>query len=678
MLPILYNANETNFGHNGLGVLRDCIKCLVREERNGVFELELEYKADGYLATELKNDRIIRADASKKGKNQRFKIIRVKRTMKNRLSVWAEHVSYLADDLPMLPSVNVAGTALDALTQWKAAIIDPNPFTVYSNIALTATTKWEVDKVASPRKALGGVQGSMLDVWGGEYEFDNYQINLWAQRGKNVASLISYGRNLIDFEQEELIDNTYTSVYPYVVHEDYETKVRTIYTLPEYYVDSEHVNQYARRKVLKIDLSSEYDLDTIPTIESIRSKAQSYILRNNVGVPKVSTKLSFVDLSQTVEYQHLKELEEANLCDTVPFRFEKLGIDTTAKIIATVYDVLNDRYKSLELGETRTTLYRAIVASAMDAIEDVRQESTAVAYYAAGSRNKIFRQATAPEASKVGDIWYQPEENNRVRMYQWDGVTWKLAFDTDNLKDASRLQVGVLDAAIVNLINMNASNVTTGTLSGGAVVFDLDNGTFRIGNDLYYDGTNLTIRGALLVNMINGQDLRIAGSKITLDGNTQVMGTFSVSGAAIFGTIDAQVIRIKNQDLSEFVRGFLQTPTFQAGFGTYQPATFSGSGVAFGANSSYIAIRDTGGRGEITVNGTVAASGGSYFYEMNAGGFYGGSSKGGARAMMQAAGSETWLNDGSGSRVLRLYNGSMYYQGKKIVLNTDNTGIHWE
>lgn len=155
-----------------------------------------------------------------------------------------------------------------------------------------------------------------------------------------------------------------------------------------------------------------------------------------------------------------------------------------------------------------------------------------------------------------------------------------------------------------------------------------------------------------LISQINlsTEGVRILGKNLTLDGNTTVLGTFSVPGSSLFGTIDAQTIRIKNQDLSEFVRGFLNTPTFSTGFNNYQPATMKGSSIAYGANSSYIQMRDTGGRGQIIVDGTIAVSGSTYFYEMNADGFAGGPSMSGAATLLRSTGTTTQINDGQGGR----------------------------
>lgn len=183
-VPILYKANETNFSHLGLGPLIDTISCLVTEERNGQFELKMKYPIDGPLFNELKNDRLIKVDAGHKLKGQRFKIIRITKNANGIATIDAEHISYLTQDLPIKPSVNYLGNASVALGIWKSAIADSHPFTVYTDIATTGSGSWTVDKVDNPRRALGGVRGSILDTYGGEYRFDNYHIGLYASEAK--------------------------------------------------------------------------------------------------------------------------------------------------------------------------------------------------------------------------------------------------------------------------------------------------------------------------------------------------------------------------------------------------------------------------------------------------------------------------------------------------------------
>ncbi len=438
-MTILYKANETDFTHFGLGPLNDAVSILVTEERNGIFELEMKYPVSGGRFKDLKNDRIIKADAGHNLKDQRFKIIRITKPLKGIVTVHAEHVSYLSQDLALKPKVTFSGNAQQALSTWKANLIDDNPFIVSSDITTTSGGTWTIDEVENPRRALGGVSGSILDKYGGEYRFDNYQIRLMRQRGVNSAALIAYGRNLTDLTQEEEIANTYTSIYPYAVYRDDDGNEHLL-TLPEFYIDSEHVNNFARRKILAVDFSQ----DEIKTVTALRSAANTYITANSVGVPKVNLKISYVDLAKTLDYKNQAVLEEVNLCDNVPVYFEKFGINTTAKAIKVVWDDIRKHYDSVEIGEARSSLSQAINTTVDGRVSHVEKKVNIIQLQADGMK-LIYRQVDRPpNGSHVGDLWYQPNGIYEI-MYQWDGSDWKEILNTQDL-DAIKREV---EAAIV-------------------------------------------------------------------------------------------------------------------------------------------------------------------------------------------------------------------------------------
>lgn len=439
--PILYAANATNFFNLGLGVLNDAYSCLVHEKRNGAFYLEMEYPVEGALFKELQNNRLIKADAGHELTDQRFKIKKITKPIDGKVKVYAEHISYKAAELALKPHVNIRNaTAQQALQQWQNNFIDDDkPFTLSSNITTVNSTSWSIREVENPRQALGGVQGSILDVWGGEYKFDNYHISLFRERGVRANALIAYGRNITDFEQEEDITSVYTSVYPYAVYTD-EDGVEHLVTIPEYIVDSEHVDKYPNRMVLPIDFTAEFGSEETPTVQRLRSMAQSYIESNEIGIPKVSIRLTHVDLSKTLDYKQYKGLEKVNLCDNVLVKFLKLGVDTTAKVIGIIWNVLLERYEELEIGESRSSLSSRLNAIDQEA-RQARKEAIDARNFssvAANGINMVFFGPDEPTATKVGDRWF--EENGEYTISRvWDGVIWRVIHDpriTDSNKRA--------------------------------------------------------------------------------------------------------------------------------------------------------------------------------------------------------------------------------------------------
>lgn len=328
---------------NGLGALSDAISCEVEEERNGAFELTMQYPITGIHYEDIQLRRVILAKSDPYSDAQPFRVYRITKPMSGRVTVYAEHISYDLSGIPVSPFT--ANSAAEAMLKLKSSAVVENPFTFYTDKATAATMT--VVEPSSIRSLLGGNQGSLLDVYGGEYEFDRWNVKLLNQRGANNGVSIRYGKNLTDLEQDENISSVATGVYPYWKDAD-----GNLVTLPEKVVDAPGTYDFV--KVIPLDLSS--DFEERPSVEQLRNRAQKYMDDNKIGIPKVSIEVSFQPLEQTGEYKDIALLEKVRLCDTVNVEFPKLGVSATAKCVKTTYDVLKDRYISVDLGDARTNI----------------------------------------------------------------------------------------------------------------------------------------------------------------------------------------------------------------------------------------------------------------------------------------------------------------------------------
>ena len=369
--PILYKANETNFEHLGVSVLSDASKCYVTRERNGIYTLEFDYSINGKDVEKIKEGMIIKCDAGHRAKNQRFIVSQITKS-KDGYKIYCKHISQVKTAMNVLNGeVEVAGTATYALETWKNNLLDSkSEFLVWSDILTSSKTKWTMDGIENAREALGGKQGSILDVWGGEYEFDNLYIKLHKQMGRETPTIIAYGKNLLDIEQEQSIIETYTSIFPFVKYQDehdtHKEKKDIILTLPEIVVDSPHASNFTHRRILKVDFSSD---DKIRTVEKLRSEVNSYIKSNNVGVPKLNLKLSYQDLSKVSSVFWNTAIEVVDLCDTLKVYYEDLGImNENAKVIKVVWDVLLEENHELEIGDTRSN-FNDVTATQFEKLE---------------------------------------------------------------------------------------------------------------------------------------------------------------------------------------------------------------------------------------------------------------------------------------------------------------------
>ena len=411
MKPILFASDATNFTTNGLGRL-DCHECKVTEERNGQFELEMTIAESALHANQIEMTSIIVARASQGSGLQAFRVYRITKPLNGVFKVYANHISYQLSLIPTMPfsvvaSVHACEDTLDGLV---SNAVEACPFTFTTDV--TTVASYSQSTPASIRSRLGGVQGSVLDQFGGEYEWDNYSVTLHENRGVTIPTVtLRYGKNITDLNQEENIANTITGIVPFWADNE-----GHLVTLPEKVVNSSHASDYPFKRTVPVDFSDDFEEQ--PTEAQLRTKAQAYV--TGIGVPVVSIKLSFINLADTEEYKDVAPLQSVNLCDVINVQFEKYGITTTAKIVKTVYDVLGEKYESLEIGSLRSSLATTI-----------------------NDQNASTQTEIASKFGKIGDeidnatAWLTNSGGYVVAVKNNDG-TWKelLFLDTNDIDTA--------------------------------------------------------------------------------------------------------------------------------------------------------------------------------------------------------------------------------------------------
>lgn len=450
MNPVLYRADERSFRTFGLGEISDAYKVTVTRERNGNYDLYIKYPVNGHFASVFKEEMKIKSDAGKRTKWQTFEINRIVKNSSEHIEIYARHISMRTSDLALRPIVRASNVNAEAaLRVWKNNLVGDDVFDVSSDIQTLGNISWEVDKIGSARKALGGASGSILDVFGGEYEFDNNLIILHKQMGRKAPTVLEYGRNLLSVEEERLLDGNYTSIYPFARYtpssngsserSSNEESREVLVTLPEHILDSPYLRLYAQRRISLVDFSSKFDDKHPPTAEKLRSLGQSYIKNNNIGAPKISTEVSYVDLSQTLDYQDFGVMEEVELCDIIPLYYPQFDITTTTeKVVKIVYDVYTDSNEKITLGTIGQSLSSSMTAGIADRLSVVEErqasiESTLPQYLISGTGNKIWYETPAKNIEhKIGDTWF--EKNGQYqRMYIWNGSMWEKVLDTEDV-----------------------------------------------------------------------------------------------------------------------------------------------------------------------------------------------------------------------------------------------------
>ena len=446
----LYEQSEKNFTTAGLCTLPDATSCVVTEERNGAYELEMQYPINGIAYSSITARRIIFCRPNPYEREQPFRIYKISKPINGIVTVYAQHISYDLKGIPLSPFT--AENILTALQGFTTYAVGDQPFTFTTD--KTTTANFAVTVPSSARSMLGGTDGSLLDVYGGEYVFDRYIVALKAARGENHGVEIRYGKNLTDVTQEENISKVATGVYPYWKSMTDDTLVM----LPEKTLAAP--GTYTFSHVVPLDLSTEWD--EAPTEAQLRARAQKYMEDNAIGVPEVSISVSFQPLADTVEYKDLAPLEEVRLCDTVTVLYPELGVSATAKVIRCVYNVLLGRYDKIDIGDARTTLADTIAGQG-DAIsnlplDDVAKQATESSTNISQELQKLLANGmglytSTVDAENGGKIFYMHDKPTLAQSTNiWriqggvfaasadGGNTWTAGFTTSGNSVAKIIQ----------------------------------------------------------------------------------------------------------------------------------------------------------------------------------------------------------------------------------------------
>lgn len=457
MKPILYDSTEKQFMTNGIGTLADAISCTVVEERNGSFELEMEYPLGGIQYDEIRNNRIILAMPSDGQKVQPFRIFKITRPIGGVVKIYAVHLSYDLSGIPVAPfTANDCPSALNGL---KSNSMIANPFEVWTDIS--GSGKYKQNSPASFRSRLAGTDGSILDSFGkgAELEFDRLTVKVHQNRGRDNGVTIRYGKNLTDLKQQESIENVRTGVIAYWYKEENNTQDVIVGEIQ--YLEN-HAD-YPKENIHVLDCSADFEKK--PDKQQLNTRAKQYIKANNIGVPKVSIDVSFIQLWQTEEYKNIVSLERVSLCDTVHVAFEKLGVNAVAKVIKTEFDVLNERYIKITLGEARSSFGEAIREATKSTIQPLVKSMVNIAVSNATANISGFSGYVTKVTDANGN-WSELVISDNADYQQARNV-WR--WSQGGLGFSSNGYAGPYTTAITADGHINGAMITAGTINANTV-----------------------------------------------------------------------------------------------------------------------------------------------------------------------------------------------------------------
>ena len=425
MIPCLYDSRETKFNHNGIGKLADAQSCIVTEKRNGSYELKLICPADGIHAEMLEEGNIILAKPSDTMQPQPFRIYKITTPIDGKLEVQARHISYQLNFITVSP-FSVSGCA-GAVQGLKSHAASDCPFSVWTDVASSAM--FTVSVPASFRNCLGGMDGSVLDTFGGEFEWDRYTVKFHRARGADHNVHIVYGKNLTDFKMEKSIENTITGVHPYWV----DNETQAVMELPEKVVMVSR-KSVPYQKITVLDCTSAFQEK--PSEAALREYAQDYIDTTSLTEPEVDIKIDFIQLWNTPGYEDVVQAEQVSLCDTVHVYISKLGIEASSKVTETEYDSLLERYNSITLSNSTVNSRNSSLTSSLNSI---RNTATAAYDTAVRVETAVGEQMGGISASIIYDgalfaalfgLHYKNETDSK-------GNTTRYAFNAATLKQST-------------------------------------------------------------------------------------------------------------------------------------------------------------------------------------------------------------------------------------------------
>lgn len=546
MKPRLFDANAAGFTNNGRGTLIDATSCIVTQTLNGQYELAMQYPITGRLFGELTLRRIIVASVDPISAEQPFRIYRITQPLQGLISIYARHIAYDLDGIVDAPFT--AASLDDTLAGFVANATGSCPFTFGTDKSVSSP--FELKTPSSIWGSLSGREGSLLDVYGGEFEFDGFQVYLHNHRGQDNGVSIAYGKNLTTYQQDQNNSNVYTGVFPFWTNEE------ELVMLPEQVLPA--TGTYDFERILSLDLSEAFE--AAPTEAQLRARAEAYMSANEIGVPKVSWTINFVMLEQSEEYHNVTLFTRIRLGDTVHVFFPRYSVTASARAVTVRWNALLERYESITLGSVKANLAQTIAIQQKETeqkptLSRVEQISAAITAALLGARDGAVRLLDtngdgSPDELYIAD---NPDPALARKVWRWNYEGW--AASTEGYLGPWTMGATLQDGILANAVT--AANLTAGT------IVSADGHTFKLNLDtgeLEMDVQSILLNGTSIEGMISDAaaagvgaagevqdnlDILNAHIKVNSDGSVTFVGPQASSDDTVFSlTITSEDIKV--------------------------------------------------------------------------------------------------------------------------------------
>lgn len=527
----LFSPGETVFTSNGLGALAEATSCVVTQAINGAYELKMTYPVTGARYAQIGLRSIIVSPVDPVSNPQPFRVYRITQPLNGIVTIYARHLAYDLAGIVVSPfSANSLHGALTGFVDFAATAC---PFTFDTD--KSSTTSFQLQRPTAIWNALSGQEGSLLDVYGGEFEFDGWEVYLHSRRGSDNGVTIAYGKNLTSYQQEMNNAAVYTGVYPFWANE------QTTVTLPERVIYAS--GTYDFQRILSLDLTSQFQEE--PTEAQLRTRAEAYMAANNIGVPSVSWKISFALLEQSEEYQRgggdfdllpgdildgdfqmdgdgvlsgnlsltngiltsgsgRTILTRVLLGDTVHVRFPVYNVTASARAVSVQYNALLERYDSVTLGSVRANLAETISTQAKEieerpTVTNVSIIAQTLAQGLLGANDGIVRLLDTNGDGSPDELYIADNADPAQAAHVWRFNANGWAASATGYAGPYTMGATLEDGLLADFVT--AAKLTAGTIQsadGSTFFLDLDNGVLDM------DAHSISIGGQDMSVIISG------------------------------------------------------------------------------------------------------------------------------------------------------------------------------
>lgn len=501
MKPVLYPAGTTSFTSMGLGSMSDAISSVVEEKINGVYELTMVYPTTGIHYEELEPFRLLYTLHDDTGEKEPFEIYKISRPMNGKVTVNAWHASYRLRRMTCRPFSG--GNLPAALGAFQQACLTSSPFTFTTT--RTTNIPYAIDIPMAMRSVMGGVRGSLLDVYGGEWRYREFECVLENRLGRDTGFSITYGKNLISAKRVSDSANSWTGIVPFWKDQDGNT------TFYDGVISSSYASAVPVPLVIPMDCTSDFDYE--PTQEQMLTWGEQYVQRNEQPPIPESFDVDFVALWQTEEYKDIAFAERLSLGDTIKVYHEELGIDASARIVGYKYDCLNERFLTMTIGRVSSNIAQTIKDSISEATEPLSPKtwvnarlSKSTDLITGGLGGYVVMNLDEDGHPQEIIVMDSPDKETAVNCIRINknGIGFSQTGYNGTFNSAWTID-GHFDATFITTGILNANLMRAGTISSadGSTWWDLEHNQFYLaaqggtiqGSDIETENTTAGVRG---------------------------------------------------------------------------------------------------------------------------------------------------------------------------------------